>query len=157
LSNLALHNAIEHDGSLTRNDLAQGDNNSMQPTLLQKLLDDADGDSLTSDSLAKSRVRREEESLDYGSGIPLPVQAQTLAFAEASLLLQTIGTPINGGQDYAVKKSDLQVWISEERLPDGWKPPALPITLAGTTLLSTRILALAPKYRAASAKPLTAR
>jgi hypothetical protein len=149
LSNLATHNAIEHDASLTRNDLAQGDNNDMQPALLQALLDDADGDTLNFDSLAKSRARREEESLEYGSGVPLPVQAHTLAFGEASLLLQAMGKPVNGGSDYAAKKSDVHTWISDERLPDGWVRPSVPITLAGTTLIATEIQNLASKYRAA--------
>jgi hypothetical protein len=151
LANLATHNAIEHDASLTRNDLAQGNNNDMQPTLLQALLNDADGDVLTIDSLAKSRARREMESLQYGSGIPLSVQAHTLAFGEAALLLQVIGTPVDGGDDFMAKKSDIQTWIAEERLPDGWKRPTLPITLAGTTLLATKIQGIVPKFRAAFA------
>lgn len=149
LSNLATHNAIEHDASLTRNDLAQGNNNIMQPALLQALLDDADGDALTFDSLAKSRARREQESLDHGSGIPLSPQAHTLAFGEAALLLQTIGVPVSGGADYAAKKSNVHTWIADERLPEGWVRPAVPITLVGTTLIATEIQGLAPKFRRA--------
>jgi hypothetical protein len=149
LDNLAIHNAIEHDASLTRNDLAQGDNNDMQPVLLQALLADADGDVLTLESLAKSRARREAESLEYGSGIPLSVQAHTLAFGEAALLLQVIGTAVEGGADWSAKKNDVQTWIAEERLPDGWERPGLPITLAGTTLIANEIQGLTPKYRVA--------
>jgi hypothetical protein len=148
LSYLATHNAIEHDASLTRNDLAQGNNNDMQPALLQALLDDADGETLTLASLAKSRARREEESLEYGSGVPLSPQAHLLAFGEAALLLQTIGTPVNGS-DFAANKSDVSTWIAEERLPDGWVRPSVPITLAGTTLIATEIQSLAPTYRKA--------
>jgi hypothetical protein len=142
LSYLATHNAIEHDASLTRNDLAQGNNNDMQPTLLQALLNDAVGETLSMASLAKSRARRAQESLDYGSGVPLLPQGELLAFAEASLLLQTIGTPVNGGSDFAANKSDIATWIAEERLPDGWAPPTLPITLAGTSLIATKIQTL---------------
>jgi hypothetical protein len=127
---------------LTRNDFAQGDNSNMQPALLQALLDDADGDGLTIASLAKSRARREQESLTSGSGIPLPLVAHTLAFAEAARLLQVLGTPVNGGSDFLAKKSDVQTWFAEERLPDGWKPPSVPINLAGTTLLATEIQGL---------------
>jgi hypothetical protein len=142
-----VHNAIEHDASLTRNDLAQGNNNNMQPALLQALLDDADGDALTLDSLAKSRARREAESLAHGSGIPLSLKAHTLAFGEAALLLQVLGMPMNASSDFAAKKTDVQTWIGEERLPDGWMRPVTPITLAGTTLIATKIQTIAPAHR----------
>jgi len=141
LSKLDLHNAIEHDASLTRNDFAQGDNYDMQLPLLQALLDDADGDYLTVASLAKSRARREQESLAVGSGVPLPVQATVLAFGESALLLQIMGKTING--ELQAAKSDVWTWFNEERLPDGWKPPLLPVNLAGTTLIATQIQALA--------------
>jgi Peroxidase, family 2 len=150
LANLATHNAIEHDASLTRNDLAQGDNTNLQPALLQALLDDAPSDTLSLASLARSRARRAAESLAHGSGAPLPPQSYLLAFGEAALLLQVMGVPVDGGQDFAASKTDVRTWIAEERLPDGWRRPDLPITLAGTTLIAEKIQALAAQYGAAS-------
>jgi hypothetical protein len=100
----------------------------VRPALLQALLDD-DEDTLTLDSLSKSRARREAKSLEHGSGIPLSVLAHTLAFSEAALLLRVLGTPVNAGSDLAANKNDMRTWIGEERLPDGWVRPTIPITL----------------------------
>jgi hypothetical protein len=137
LSDLNKHDTIEHDASLTRNDVGQGDNHSLQPKLLQALLDDAEGDYITVDSLIKSRNRREEAS-EAAGGVPLDFRKGILAYGESALLLQALGGL--GPQDGMAPKKAVQQWIGEERLPDGWKKPKQ-MTIAGTTELIGKIAA----------------
>jgi hypothetical protein len=137
LSDLNKHDTIEHDASLTRLDTAQGDNHSLQPDLLQALLDDADGDYLTVDSLTKSRKRR-DAALQAAGGVKLDFRRGILAYGESALLLQALGGL--GPQPNMAPKHAVQQWIGEERLPDGWKNPER-MTIAGTTALIGKLAA----------------
>jgi len=142
LADLNKHDVIEHDASLTRNDAIQGDNHSVQPGLVQALLDDAQGDYLTVSSLAKSRARRDADSKKAGSP-SLGVKMQTLANGEAALILQVLGhLGGKGAGDYQVPKSAAKQWLLDERLPDGWKRPPQQISLASTTGLAARVVAI---------------
>ena len=140
LADLDKHNAIEHDASLTRNDVILGDNHSMQPALLQAVLDDASGDFVDVDSLAVSRARRGSESQAAGS--PSLGLRSTLAYGEAALLLSALGH-LGNQTSAAIPKDALQQWIGEERLPDGWTTPPNVISVLGVTALSGQILAKA--------------
>jgi hypothetical protein len=147
LDNLAMHDAIEHDASLTRNDFAEGNQNDVQPKLVQALLDDAKGDYITIDSMARTRARREWDSRMKGSRKPLSQTAQTLAYGESALLLQALGKFVNGSTELSVLKADAKSWLGEEKLPDGWTKPAQQITFASTSALASKIQALVPKYK----------
>ena len=67
LADTRRHNVIEHDSSFTRLDFHQGDNYTFQPDMLQAMIDDAEGGPVTLRSLAKTFIRREEESRDTGA------------------------------------------------------------------------------------------
>lgn len=60
------HNLVEHDRSLTRLDFRQGDNYTLQPQMLQAMLDDAEGGDLTLKTMAKTYIRRREEHKKSG-------------------------------------------------------------------------------------------
>jgi hypothetical protein len=147
LDQLSLHDAIEHDASLTRNDFIQGDNHSLQPKLLEALLADAEGDYLTVESLAKSRARREKESLAAGSP-PLSTKSMTLGYGESALILQAMGIADATGA-LKVPKASLRKWIGEEKLPDGYVKPVKPISFTTTSTLSTTVQNLAKKIKGA--------
>jgi hypothetical protein len=140
LEHLNKHDAIEHDASLSRNDAIQGDNHSVQPKLVQALLDDAEGEFLTVGSLAKTRARREAESAKAGSP-SLGVKMQTIANGEAALILQVLGHLGTSKGDYQIPKKAAKQWLEEERLPDGWKRPETVISFASTTGLAARVVA----------------
>jgi hypothetical protein len=148
LEDLNLHDAIEHDASLTRDDAKSGDNHSLQPVLLKALLDDAQGDFLTTESVARSRARREKDSLLKGSP-KLGFKPYTLAYGEAALLLQALGKNENG-TDWKVKKVDAQTWFGEERLPEGYVKPVKAITVSDSGTLSNAIGSMAQKIGAAA-------
>jgi hypothetical protein len=143
LADLNKHDVAEHDASLVRNDIVQGDNHSVQPALLAALLADAAGGPLSISSLAKSRARREAESKKAGSPA-LSAKASTLAYGEAALLLQALGSPPAGSSaSYSAPVKWVEEWMGQEKLPTGYVKPAKAITSSGTTLLAAEILALA--------------
>src|SRR6202012_4375155 len=66
LDDLDKHGGLEHDASLTRHDYSEGDQVTFQPELFDALLADSDSEYLTVESLAKSRVRREDYAASIG-------------------------------------------------------------------------------------------
>jgi len=146
LNHLNLHDGIEHDASLSRNDFIQGDNHSLQPKLLEALLADAEGDFITADSLAKSRARRERESLAAGSP-PMTTKSSTLAYGESALILQALGTPDASGSNFKVPKAALRKWFGEEMLPDGYTLPGKSISLSSLSSLSSSVQSLTKKIK----------
>lgn len=141
LEDLSQHDAIEHDASLTRDDAKSGDNHSLQPALLQALLDDAQGDFLTTESLAKSRARREKDSLSKGNP-KLGFKQNTLAYGEAALLLQALGKR-EDATNWRIKKVDAKAWFGEEKLPEGYVKPAKAISLSDAVSLSNALQKMA--------------
>jgi Peroxidase, family 2 len=109
LVDLRKHNAIEHDVSLTRHDFSQGDNYTLQPDMLEALLNDTGDGPATATTLAKSRIRRTNESKLAG----VPKLSLKLVFisvfnwGSALLVLGPSGIP----------KEDLNVFLTEERSP----------------------------------------
>jgi hypothetical protein len=150
LEDLNLHDAIEHDASLTRDDAKSGDNHSLQPALLQAMLADSSSNYLTTESIARTRARREKESLLKGNP-KLGFKPYTLAYGEAALLLQALGNNENG-TSWTVKKADAQSWFGDERLPEGYQKPGKAITLSDSGTLSNAIGSMAQKFAAASVK-----
>jgi len=145
LDHLNLHDGIEHDASLSRNDFVQGDNHSLQPKLLEALLADAEGEFITAESLAKSRARREKESLAAGSP-PLSTKSTTLGYGESALILQALGIPDASG-NFKVPKASIRKWFGEEKLPDGYVKPVKSISLSSTSSLSSTVQNLAKKIK----------
>jgi len=150
LDDLNLHDAIEHDASLTREDAITGDNHSVQQKLVQAMLDDVKGDVLTTESIARTRARREKESLLKGSP-KLGFKQYTLAYGEPAIFLQAFGKQVNG-TEWQVKKAYAKTWFGEERLPEGYVKPAKAISISDTGTLSNAIGSIAQKVIASSVK-----
>lgn len=146
LDHLNLHDAIEHDASLTRNDASQGDNHSLQPTLLDALIADASGEFLTPESVAKTRARREKESVSKGSP-KLTLKSQTLAYGEAALMLQAFGGSSDQKSPKAPKEA-VRKWFKEESL-DGYVKPVNKITTSSILSLATSLQSLAKQASSA--------
>jgi hypothetical protein len=136
LDALSKHGVIEHDASLTRFDAIQGDNHSLQPSLLAAMLADTPGDSMTSADFAVTRQRREAESLKAGSP-KLDLKTRTLAGGESALALQAMGSKGADGV-LSAPKEKLKTWFGEEQLPAGYRP-ANAIGLVSTAKISSDI------------------
>ncbi|KAK7962759.1 Cloroperoxidase [Apiospora aurea] len=92
LSDSRMHNVLEHDTSLTRLDFRQGDNFTMQPKLLEAMIDDAEGGPVTLKTLAKTYTRRNREHAASG-GQPLGL---VMAFKDLLVKVGYINTEATG-------------------------------------------------------------
>ena len=133
LVDLDRHDVTEHDASLTRLDIIQGDTLAVQLGMVGDMLNDAPGgiNYLNTTSLGLTRARREKESQAVGSP-PLPVGFENLALAEAGLVLLLLGT---GGEtnpdERQALKSQVNEWFHFERFPRGWVMSPTVLTVVG--------------------------
>ncbi|KAF8193908.1 Cloroperoxidase [Mycena galopus ATCC 62051] len=128
LDALNLHNLIEHDASISRNDLAvTGDNLHFNETIFTTLANANDGvDYYNTTSAAQVQNERLAISLATNPNItntPKEIQLRTL---ESSLYLSVMGNPLTG----VAPKEFVQIFFREERLPiaEGWKRSNVTIT-----------------------------
>jgi hypothetical protein len=147
LSDLSLgviHDVEEHDASLSRYNLAQGDNHTPQPCLVHAMIEDASTsahkDYVSLSSMAISRNRRFTENAEAGAPA---VASQILwdALTEPSLVLQALAVNNEGDPaSWVLPKPWVWDWFVEERFPDGWKVPVANITLDGTEAVAAVLL-----------------
>nr|AIG55844.1 secreted protein [Achlya hypogyna] len=126
LKDLDVHNAIEHDASLTRLDAALGSNTKLNSTLLAELLaTSADGKYITKSELAQYRVARETNSRKINPSFTFGVKQQVIAYAEAAALFVAFQDATG-----AMRVDWIKMFFAEEKLPFelGWT--LRPITLA---------------------------
>lgn len=109
LTDLRVHNAIEHDISLTRHDYAQGDNYTFHPDMLEALLKDIHQGLATAKTFAKSRRRRTKESKQ--AGVPrLPLKLVLVSVFNCGTALLVLGPS-------GIPKEVLTTFFAEERFP----------------------------------------
>ncbi|KAI0068698.1 Cloroperoxidase [Artomyces pyxidatus] len=125
LEDLAKHDKIEHDASLTHADAPEGNIYAPIPvdkSLLQDMLDTSSGDYLTLDDLVKTRVSRDETLVH-----PLNSKLTTIARGEVALTVEMFGDA-----EGRVSKEFVRQWFGEQRLPVGWVRPKKNIGLIAT-------------------------
>ena len=121
LDQMSLHNAIEHDVSLSRRDFAEGDNHSPQKDLIADLLaSSSNGKFLTTDDFARFRHHRLEQQQQNNKTLEFGKLQQTLARAEVALIQTVLGA---GQPMYDVPVQYIKAFFEEERLPieEGWR------------------------------------
>ncbi|MCJ1236171.1 hypothetical protein MMC14_004148 [Varicellaria rhodocarpa] len=121
LDQLSLHNAIEHDVSLSRRDFGEGDNHSPQKDLIADLLaSSSNGKFLTTDDFAKFRHHRLEQQQQNNKLLEFGRPQQTLASAEVAFIQTVLGA---GQPMYNVPVQYVKAFLEEERLPieEGWR------------------------------------
>lgn len=119
LEDLARHNVIEHDASLTHaNAIPNGRYAPVKvdKELLQHLLDASQNpDVLTFDELVTVRANR-----DRTLSRPLSKAHNIISRGEVALTVQTFGD-----QEGNMPKRYIQEWFGKERLPSGWVKPTI--------------------------------
>ncbi|KAK0469339.1 Chloroperoxidase [Desarmillaria tabescens] len=118
LSELDLHNGIEHDASLTRQDLYH-EPNQATPHLpyIEELLASpsgkaADGSALlTADDLARFSAKRRTEAASSNPEFSLDFGHKLFGSSNSSTMLTIMGGRVK----------DLESFLVEERIPDGWE------------------------------------
>jgi len=141
LDQLSRHGAIEHDVSLSRKDAAQGDNTSLQPDLLSKLLNAAsDGKTFTVADMAHLRNERLKEQQRDNPNLKFGLHERFLGFGEVALIMCVYGTSIKGGYD-KIPKEYMKALFADERLPfqEGWQRRSIPVTFAEVTANSAYV------------------
>ncbi|KAK7189801.1 hypothetical protein DPSP01_008784 [Paraphaeosphaeria sporulosa] len=118
LEELSLHNAIEHDASLTRRDVAlEPDQAKPDILLVEQLLAGATGGTpearlLTKQDLSAALTRRRVESKRENASYTESLFHKGFGSANSSTMLTIFGGRIN----------DLRPMLLEERFPDDWEP-----------------------------------
>ncbi|KAL9581356.1 MAG: hypothetical protein Q9212_003947 [Teloschistes hypoglaucus] len=121
LDQLNRHNAIEHDGSLTRRDDAQGDNHTVQPDLVWQLLQaSSDGRIITTNDFAGLRKRRTEQQRTDNARLCFPWFLHYVMAGQIAATQRIFGESSKG---YAIPVSYARALFEEERLPvdEGWR------------------------------------
>jgi len=117
LGEFSSHDFTEHDASLTRDDVLQGDATDVDRGLVQKLIDDAKIPWLNTTSIGRARARREAESVAAGSP-KLSSAFVASGQLESSFLLLVFGV---GGEDdpdaRGAPKEQVKEWLDVECFP----------------------------------------
>ena len=117
LDQLALHNVVEHDVSMTRLDAAQGDNNTPQPDLIADLLaSSSNGKTITIDDFVGLRKRRYEKQKQDNPQLDFQGMQVQIACTEVALVLKVFGN----GKEVPVEY--VRAFFQEGRIPrnEGW-------------------------------------
>ncbi|KAJ6462737.1 Cloroperoxidase [Mycena vitilis] len=129
LDALALHNMVEHDASISRNDYgnATGDNLHFNETAFTTMANANPGKD-TYDTASAGFVQHERLAYSVATN-PLLVNTQKefrLRCRESALYLSIFGNPLTG----VASKKFVQIFFREERLPiaEGWQKPTTLIT-----------------------------
>ncbi|KAI0342515.1 chloroperoxidase-like protein [Trametopsis cervina] len=118
LSDLDVHGGIEHDASLTREDVAVSpDQGKPSIRLTEELLECGTGPNgdLTPADLARISGKRRTESRARNGQFSLSTFHKIFGSANSSTLLTILGG----------RKKDMRPFLLEERIPDGWQPRIL--------------------------------
>jgi len=119
LAELNLHNGIEHDASLTRQDAAdQPDQSKPDPNLVQELLSSATGKDtngtpkLTLEDLSGFTAKRRADSMASNSRYAISLFHKMFGSTNTSFLVTLFGGRVD----------QLHELLIAERIPDGWEP-----------------------------------
>jgi len=115
LSDIDVHNGIEHDASLTREDsIFERDQSKISVPLVERLLKSGTGPqgNLTPADLSRLLSQRRAESKARNPQYSQALQHKMFGSANSSTMLTIFGGKID----------DLRPFLLEERIPDYWQP-----------------------------------
>ncbi|KAJ6598218.1 Peroxidase, family 2-domain-containing protein [Mycena vulgaris] len=127
LDALKLHNLIEHDASLSRNDVALGDNLHFNETIFVTLANaNPSADYYNATSAAEVQNARLAMSLATNPNITNTFKELAVRTVESGFYLSVMGDPLTG----VAPKKFVQIFFREERLPiaEGWSRPKTTVT-----------------------------
>lgn len=131
LDQLDKHSLIEHDVSLSRNDIAFGDNHTFNKEIWEEVLKSYGEDTETNfatvskaryDRVAAAKKAHTDAKKDFQYGI----KEFIFSYGESALFLGILGSP----QEGKIPLEYLKVLFQEERVPykEGWRPTEKPLT-----------------------------
>ncbi|KAJ6460551.1 Cloroperoxidase, partial [Mycena sanguinolenta] len=139
LDALRLHGLIEHDASISRGNVAFGDNLAFNETLFTVLADANPGvDYYNAMSAGQVMHARLADSVARNPNVTSTPKELILRSGESAFYLSVMGDPLTG----VAKKEFVQIFFREERLPiaEGWTKSATRITSESSGALMNQIL-----------------
>ncbi|KUJ06331.1 Cloroperoxidase [Mollisia scopiformis] len=125
------HGLIEHDVSLSRNDIAFGDNHSFNSELWEEVMKTyGDATETSFASVSKARYGRvaasKQAHADAKKDFQYGIKEFILSYGESALFLGILGSPKDG----KIPLEYLRVLFQEERVPykEGWRRLDKPLT-----------------------------
>ncbi|KAL0943144.1 uncharacterized protein CTRU02_201030 [Colletotrichum truncatum] len=142
LDDLNTHGIIEHDGSLSRNDVYFGDNHSFNKDIWESVASHFVNSTISIPTAAKARAARLKAAAAANPEFSLTADGAQFSFIETALYLSVFGNLDTGDAN----TEWVRVLFEQERLPieEGFVRSESPVTAAG-------ILGLVGKVAAASA------
>jgi Peroxidase, family 2 len=96
-------------------DINEGNQNIVDPQLVEAMIGDTDGVGATEDDFVKTKVRREQQNhVKYISGVQ-----QNISRGEIALVMSIMVDHATG----RMPVEWIRTWFGEERLPANFKPP----------------------------------
>lgn len=141
LDDLSKHGIIEHDGSLSRNDIASGDNHSFAPEIWAAVAAHFTAETISIQTAAQARKDRLEAAPTTNPEFNLTAEGLRFSAIETSLYLGVFGEGTEGN----ARTQWVRILFEEERLPfeEGYRRPNRALTVPD-------LLALQKKVEAAS-------
>jgi len=131
LDQLDKHGLIEHDVSLSRNDVAFGDNHSFDASIWKSVMETYGEETETNfETVSKARYERLQKCKkaheEAGKEFTYGIKEFVLSYGESALFLGLLGDPKEG----KIPLEYLRVLFQDERVPykEGWRPSSKPIT-----------------------------
>ncbi|KAJ8081092.1 hypothetical protein PM082_017933 [Marasmius tenuissimus] len=138
LRDIALHGNIEHDASLSREDIALGDHIGFNETTFSTLLNSNPGsDVYNTTSAGQVMKARLADSLIRNRNVTNTDIQFSIRTGESGFYLSVMGDPITG----EAPKKFVQIFFREERLPieEGWKRSEVSMNLNTVKALAGKI------------------
>ncbi|TQN70333.1 putative sterigmatocystin biosynthesis peroxidase stcC, partial [Colletotrichum shisoi] len=96
LDDLNTHGVIEHDGSLSRNDIYFGDNHSFNQTIWESVASHFTEPTISISTAAKARKARLQDAASVNPEFTLTADGAQFSFIETALYLSVFGNLDNG-------------------------------------------------------------
>ncbi|CAG8714289.1 12079_t:CDS:2, partial [Gigaspora rosea] len=119
LDDLNQHNKVEHDCSLTRKDFYFGDNHTIDPELVDLLLEQNIDGKINYEALSKLHWIRLNNLKESNPTLIYKNPQKFASAGEVALLLNFIG----GNTNNEIDIEKLEVFLKSERFPEGWRKP----------------------------------
>ncbi|KAJ7916315.1 Chloroperoxidase, partial [Mycena leptocephala] len=142
LDDLKLHNLIEHDASLSRQDFALGDNLHFNETIFTTLANSNPGANYYNTTSAGQVMHaRLADSLANTPNVTNSPKSLGIRGSESAFYLSAMGDPLTGNFSHFCSKY-VKIFFREERIPfaEGWKRSKTQATSETLEKLSSIIL-----------------
>lgn len=143
LDDINKHNLIEHDSSLSRNDIFFGDNHSFNPTIWNSTRAWFSEPVIRIEHASRAVVQRLLAARASNPAFSITEEQEQLAVGASALYLSALGDKVNGTalRDY------VRVFFEQERLPaaEGWCRPEEPVTRSDIGALLNKLNAARPE------------